>query len=131
MNVKIGILFVLVGIFAVVMFTNEGYGKSLTTSPNVNKIGTLKVNDLTTKGIIGMNLGTSAGIGSVTITFNSVVAKNANVNIFFYDSVGTEIGSGTKKQNPAGTSITINLTGAGQVTDAERITLRSITVTIT
>jgi hypothetical protein len=131
MNVKIGILFVLIGIFAVVMFTNESYGKSLTTSPNVNKIGTLKVNDLTTKGVIGMNLGTSADIGSVTITFNSVVAKNDNVNIFFYDSVGTEIGSGTKIKNPAGFSITIDLTGTGQVTDVERITLRSITVTIT
>ncbi|EGG43055.1 Hypothetical protein Nlim_0105 [Candidatus Nitrosarchaeum limnium SFB1] len=91
MNVKIGILFVLIGIFAVVMFTNESYGKSLTTSPNVNKIGTLKVNDLTTKGVIGMNLGTSADIGSVTITFNSVVAKNDNVNIFFMIVLGQRL----------------------------------------
>jgi len=130
MSGKLVILFAL-GIVAVFMITDVGLGQTLTTAPSVNKIGTINVNDLTTKGMIGMNLGTSADISSVTITFNSIVAKNSIINIFFYDSTGTEIGSGNNVMSPAGFSITINLTGSGQVTSAERITLRSIGVTIT
>jgi len=126
--------FVLLGvivfsIFGVVMFTTQSFGNSLGTSSEVNKIGTLKISDLSTKTLVGLNLGTADGISSVTLTFKTAIVDNDTVNISLKDKNDLEIGSGSTIVSPSSTIVTINL--GDSVTAIERSTLKTVSITVT
>ncbi len=126
--------FVLLGvivfsIFGIVMFTTQSFGNSLGTSSEVNKIGTLKISDLSTKTLVGLNLGTADGISSVTLTFKTAIVDNDTVNISLKDKNDLEIGSGSTIVSPSSTIVTINL--GDSVTAIERSTLKTVSITVT
>ena len=126
--------FVLLGvivfsIFGIVMFTTQSFGNSLDTSSEVNKIGTLKISDLSTKTLVGLNLGTADDISSVTLTFKTSIADNDTINISLKNKNSVEIGSGSTIVSPSSTIATINL--GDSVTAIERSTLRTVSITVT
>jgi hypothetical protein len=126
--------FVLLGvvvfsIFGIVMFTTQSFGNSLGTSSEVNKIGTLKISDLSTKTLVGLNLGTADDISSVTLTFKTTIADNDTINISLKNKNSVEIGSGSTIVSPSSTIVTINL--GDSVTAIERSTLRTVSITVT
>jgi len=126
--------FVLLGvvvfsIFGIVMFTTQSFGNSLGTSSEVNKIGTLKISDLSTKTLVGLNLGTADDITSVTLTFKTDIADNDTINISLKNKNSVEIGSGSTIVSPSSTIATINL--GDSVTAIERSTLRTVSITVT
>lgn len=126
--------FVLLGvivfsIFGVVMFTTQSFGNSLGTSSEVNKIGTLKISDLSTKTLVGLNLGTADGISSVTLTFKTAIVDNDTVNISLKDKNDLEIGSGSTVVSPSSTTVIISL--GDSVTVIERSTLKTTSITVT
>ena len=126
--------FVLLGvivfsIFGIVMFTTQSFGNSLDTSSEVNKIGTLKISDLSTKTLVGLNLGTADDISSVTLTFKTSIADNDTINISLKNENSVEIGSGSTIVSPSSTIATINL--GDSVTAIERSTLRTVSITVT
>ena len=116
-------------IFGIVMFTTQSFGNSLGTSSEVNKIGTLKISDLSTKTLVGLNLGTADDISSVTLTFKTAIADNDTINISLKNKNSVEIGSGSTIVSPSSTIVTINL--GDSVTAIERSTLRTVSITIT
>jgi len=116
-------------IFGIVMFTTQSFGNSLGTSSEVNKIGTLKISDLSTKTLVGLNLGTADGISSVTLTFKTAIVDNDTVNISLKDKNDLEIGSGSTIVSPSSTIVTINL--GDSVTAIERSTLKTVSITVT
>ena len=116
-------------IFGIVMFTTQSFGNSLDTSSEVNKIGTLKISDLSTKTLVGLNLGTADDITSVTLTFKNSIADSAIVNISLKNNNDIEIGSGSTTVSPSSTIVTINL--GDSVTTIERSTLRTTSITVT
>lgn len=126
--------FVLLGvivfsIFGIVMFTTQSFGNSLGTSSEVNKIGTLKISDLSTKTLVGLNLGTADGISSVTLTFKTAIVDNDTVNISLKDKNDLEIGSGSTVVSPSSTTVIISL--GDSVTVIERSTLKTTSITVT
>ena len=126
--------FVLLGIvvfsiFGIVMFTTQSFGNSLGTSSEVNKIGTLEISDLSTKTLVGLNLGTADDISSVTLTFKTAIADNDTINISLKNKNSVEIGSGSTIVTPSSTIVTINL--GDSVTAIERSTLRTVSITVT
>ncbi len=126
--------FVLLGvvvfsIFGIVMFTTQSFGNSLGTSSEVNKIGTLKISDLSTKTLVGLNLGTADDISSVTLTFKTAIVDNDTINISLKNKNSVEIGSGSTIVSPSSTIVTINL--GDSVTAIERSTLRTVSITVT
>lgn len=126
--------FVLLGvvvfsIFGIVMFTTQSFGNSLGTSSEVNKIGTLKISDLSTKTLVGLNLGTADDISSVTLTFKTTITDNDTINISLKNKNSVEIGSGSTIVSPSSTIVTINL--GDSVTAIERSTLRTVSITVT
>jgi len=126
--------FVLLGvvvfsIFGIIMFTTQSFGNSLGTSSEVNKIGTLKISDLSTKTLVGLNLGTADDISSVTLTFKTAIVDNDTINISLKNKNSVEIGSGSTIVSPSSTIVTINL--GDSVTAIERSTLRTVSVTVT
>lgn len=126
--------FVLLGvvvfsIFGIVMFTTQSFGNSLGTSSEVNKIGTLKISDLSTKTLVGLNLGTTDDISSVTLTFKTAIVDNDTINISLKNKNSVEIGSGSTIVSPSSTIVTINL--GDSVTAIERSTLRTVSITVT
>ena len=120
---------VLFSIFGIVMFTTQSFGNSLGTSSEVNKIGTLKISDLSTKTLVGLNLGTADDISSVTLTFKTAIVDNDTINISLKNKNSVEIGSGSTIVSPSSTIVTINL--GDSVTAIERSTLRTVSITVT
>ena len=120
---------VIFSIFGIVMFTTQSFGNSLGTSSEVNKIGTLKISDLSTKTLVGLNLGTANDISSVTLTFKTAIVDNDTINISLKNKNSVEIGSGSTIVSPSSTIVTINL--GDSVTAIERSTLRTVSITVT
>jgi len=120
---------VVFSIFGIVMFTTQSFGNSLGTSSEVNKIGTLKISDLSTKTLVGLNLGTADDISSVTLTFKTAIVDNDTINISLKNKNSVEIGSGSTIVSPSSTIVTINL--GDSVTAIERSTLRTVSITVT
>ncbi len=123
------LLVVVFSIFGIIMFTTQSFGNSLGTSSEVNKIGTLKISDLSTKTLVGLNLGTADDISSVTLTFKTAIVDNDTVNISLKDNNDLEIGSGSTVVSPSSTTVVISL--GDSVTAIERITLRTTSITVT
>jgi len=123
------LLVVVFSIFGIIMFTTQSFGNSLGTSSEVNKIGTLKISDLSTKTLVGLNLGTTDDISSVTLTFKTAIVDNDTVNISLKDNNDLEIGSGSTVVSPSSTTVVISL--GDSVTAIERITLKTTSITVT
>jgi len=123
------LLVVVFSIFGIIMFTTQSFGNSLGTSSEVNKIGTLKISDLSTKTLVGLNLGTADDISSVTLTFKTAIVDNDTINISLKNKNSVEIGSGSTIVTPSSTIVTINL--GDSVTAIERSTLRTVSITVT
>lgn len=111
------------------MFTTQSFGNSLDTSAEINKIGTLKISDFSTKTLVGLNFGTTNDIPSVTVTFKNPIADNDTVNISLKNNNDVEIGSGSAIVSPSSTIATISL--GDSVTAIERSTLRTASITVT
>jgi hypothetical protein len=122
-------VFALFGIFMIFVITTTGYGNSLATNSGVNKIGTLNIFDMSTKTLVGMNLGNTDNITSITLTFKNSIPDNGVVGISLKNSTGGEIGSGSTTISPSSTVATFNLMNT--VTALERTTLRTVSVTVT
>jgi len=120
---------VVFSIFGIIIFTTQSFGNSLDTSSELNKIGTLNISDLSTKTLVGLNLGTADDIPSVTLTFKNAIADNATVNISLKNNNDIEIGSGSTIVSPSSTIVTVNL--GDSVTAIERSTLRTASITVT
>ena len=122
-------VFALFGIFMIFVITTTGYGNSLATNSGVNKIGTLNIFDMSTKTLVGMNLGNADNITSITLTFKNSIPDNGVVGISLKNSTGGEIGSGSTTISPSSTVATFNLMNT--VTALERTTLRTVSVSVT
>ena len=64
---------VLFSVFGIFMLTTQGFANSIDTPSDVNEMSGLQVSDLTTKTLLGLNMGTSDEINSVTLTFDSEI----------------------------------------------------------
>ena len=120
---------VLFSIFGVFMLTTQSFANSLDTSSDVNKIGALQIFDLSGSTLLGLNLGVSDSISSVTLTFDSNIPASTTVNISLKDPDDIEIGSGSTVTGGATNVVIINLSNT--ITDAERSILQSTRITVT
>ena len=119
----------LLSIFGIFMLTTQSFANSLNTESDVNKMGTLQVSDSSGETLVGLNLGTSDSISSITLSFDTDIPDNTTVNISLKDDDGVEIGTGSTTVSPASNSVVISLSNT--VTDAERSTLRTASITVT
>jgi uncharacterized lipoprotein YajG len=120
--------FTLFLIFGIIVFTSQGFANSLDTTATLNKIGTLKISDTTTRILTGVDLGTATDITSVNLTFQIPIPANEDVDISLKNINDVEIGSGSGYVTPASENITITLSDT--ITSVERSTLRSIVITM-
>ena len=125
-SLVLGVFFTL--ILGVIVVSTQSFGNSLSTTSQINKIGTLDISDSTSRTLSGVNLGVSDEISSVTLSFIDQIPDTSNLNISLRDSVGTEIGVGAVLVSPASNSATINLSDT--VTAIERESLESIIVSV-
>ena len=125
-SLVLGVFFSL--ILGVIVVSTQSFGNSLSTTSQINKIGTLDISDSTSRTLSGVNLGVSDEISSVTLSFIDQIPDASNLNISLRDSVGTEIGVGAVLVSPASNSATINLSDT--VTAIERESLESIIVSV-
>lgn len=123
------LLVVVFSIFGLIVFTTQSTGQSLSTSSDVNKIGTMKITDSSTKTLVGLNLGTADDISSVTITFNTNITNSATVNISLKNYNDVEIGSGSQVVSPASTTVVVSLSNS--VTAIERDSLLTASISCT
>jgi len=114
--------------FAVVMLSTTGLANPLDTSSDVNKMNSLQIFDSSGSTLLGLNLGTSDNITSVTLTFNSNIAGSTTVDISLKDDDGVEIGTGSTLIVSPTKTVVISL--SDNVTDAERSNLQTASITI-
>ena len=119
--------FLVFSILGVIIFTGQGFGNSLDSSTLVNKIGAVKIFDNSAKTMIGMNLGTTDTITSITLTFKTSI-EDETVNISLTDSDNLEIGTGSQFVSPSNTVVTITLSDS--ITANERDLLKNVDITI-
>jgi len=124
------ILFVLLAItVGAILFSIQGFGGTINTSAEINKIGTLKISDSSSKTLTELDLGINADISSVNLKFKDAIAIFTDVTISLKDNNDVEIGSGTTTVLTAATDVSINLTDT--VTSGERSELRAASITTT
>ena len=116
-------------LFGIIMVTTQGFANSLDTSSEINPIGTLKISDSSAKTLIGLNLGITNDISSVTLTFKNSITDNDTVNISFKNTDDVEIGNGSEIVSPTSSLVVISL--MDPVTSVERTTLGTVNITIT
>jgi hypothetical protein len=121
--------FVIFSFFGIIVFATQGFGNSLDTFSEVNKINTLKISDSSTKTLLGMNLGTTDDITSITLIFKNSIPDSNTVNISLKDGNDVEIGSGLQVVSPTSTIVTVILSDS--ITSAERDTLVTASITVT
>ena len=114
--------------FAVVMLSTTGLANPLDTSSDVNKMNALQIFDSSGSTLLGLNLGTSDNITSVTLTFNSNIAGSTTVDISLKDDDGVEIGTGSTLTVSPTKTVVISLSDS--VTDAERSNLQTASIII-
>ena len=124
-NMMLG--FFALSILGIVFFTGQGSAQNLDSSTELNKIGALKILDSTDKTMMGMNMGTTDAITSITLTFKTSIDGNT-VNISLTDSSDFEIGAGSQFVSPANTIVTITLSDS--ITSNERDTLKNVNISI-
>ena len=120
---------ILFSVFGIVMLTTQSLGSSLATPSDINKMTALDVSDSSGSTLLGLDLGTSDNISSVTLTFNLDILDSSTVNISLNDIDNIEIGSGSVLISSPTTTVVINLSDT--VTNAERNILRSALVSVT
>ncbi|KAF6247261.1 hypothetical protein C6990_01930 [Nitrosopumilus sp. b3] len=113
--------------FGVVMLSTTGLANPLDTSSDVNKMNALQIFDSSGSTLLGLNLGTSDNITSVTLTFNSDISGSTTVTISLKDKDGVEIGTGSTVTGSPTKTVVINLSDS--VTDAERSILQTANIT--
>jgi len=123
------LLVVVFSIFGLIIFTTQSSGQSLSTTSDVNKIGTLKITDDSAKTLVGLNLGTADDISSVTLTFKTAIVDNDTVNISLKNNNDVEIGTGSKVVSPSSTTVIVTL--GDSVTAIERDSLQTVSITVT
>lgn len=123
------LLVVVFSIFGLIIFTTQSSGQSLSTSSDVNKIGTLKITDGSSKTLVGLNLGTADDISSVTLTFKTAIVDNDTVNISLKNNNDVEIGMGSMVVSPSSTTVIVAL--GDSVTAIERNSLQTVSITVT
>ncbi|CAD6514630.1 exported hypothetical protein [metagenome] len=120
------------GICIIFLFTSTGHGDVIATTPIIQKIDTLHVDDLTGYGIRVLNLKNADSITAPALTFITGIPCGDDVNIFFYDGDGVLIGTGTENVTSCPTDLTITISPmADTVSTVERATLASVTITVT
>ena len=119
--------FFALSILGIVFFTGQGSANTLDSSTELNKIGSLKIIDSTDKTMMGMNLGTTDTITSITLTFKTSIEDNT-ISISLIDSDNLEIGVGSQFVSPANTIVTITLSDS--ITSNERDTLKNVNISI-
>ena len=118
----------LFSIFGVVLMSTQGFANPLDTSSDVNKLGALQVFDYSGSTLLGLNLGTSDDISSVTLTFNSNISGSATVDISLKDTNDVEIGTGSAVTGGPTKTVVISL--SDPITNTERSTLQSASITV-
>lgn len=124
-NMMLG--FFALSVLGIVFFTGQGSANTLDSSTELNKIGALKIFDSTDKTMMGMNLGTTDTITSITLTFKTSI-EDQTVTISLTDSRDLEIGSGSQFVSPTNTIVTIILSDS--ITSNERDTLKNVNISI-
>lgn len=114
--------------FGVALLSTQGLANPLDTSSDVNKMGALQVFDSSGSTLLGLNLGTSDAISSVTLTFDSDISGSTTVTISLKDNNDVEIGTGSTVTGGPTKTVVISLSDT--VTDAERSALQSASITI-
>ncbi len=113
--------------FGVVMLSTTGLANPLDTSSDVNKMNALQIFDSSGSTLLGLNLGTSDNITSVTLTFDSNISDSTTVTISLTDKDGVEIGTGSIVTVTPTKTVVINLSDS--VTDSERSILQTANIT--
>lgn len=114
--------------FTIVMLSTTGLANPLDTSTDVNQMNALQIFDSSGSTLLGLNLGTSDDITSVTLTFNSNISGGATVTISLKDKDGVEIGTGSTVTGGPTKTVVISL--SDNVTDAERSTLTTASISV-
>lgn len=112
--------------FGVVMLSTTGLANPLDTSSDVNKMNALQIFDSSGSTLLGLNLGTSDNITSVTLTFDSNISDSTTVTILLKDKDGVEIGTGSTVTVTPTKTVVINLSDS--VTDSERSILQTANI---
>ncbi|WP_371503776.1 hypothetical protein [Nitrosopumilus adriaticus] len=115
-------------IFGVVLMSIQGLANPLDTPSDVNKLGALQVFDSSGSTLLGLNLGTSDDISSVTLTFNSNISGSTTVTISLKDTNDVEIGTGSTVTGGPTNTVVISLSDS--ITDTERSTLQFASITV-
>ena len=118
---------IMISVFGILLIATYASGASLATTSQLNELETLEVSVTSSETLMGMNLGTSSTIDSVTLTFRNALAVDTTVTISIKDSAGTEIGSGSKVLGTAASVVTVDLSDT--ITSAERPDVRSLSIT--
>ena len=118
----------MISVFGILLIATYASGASLATTSQLNELETLEVSVTSSETLMGMNLGTSSTIDSVTLTFRNALAVDTTVTISIKDSAGTEIGSGSKVLGTAASVVTVDLSDT--ITSAERPDVRSLSITV-
>ena len=118
---------IMISVFGILLIATYASGASLATTSQLNELETLEVSVTSSETLMGMNLGTSSTIDSVTLTFRNALAVDTTVTISIKDSAGTEIGSGSKVLGTTASVVTVDLSDT--ITSAERPDVRSLSIT--
>lgn len=114
--------------FGVVLLSTQGLANPLDTSSAVSKMGALQVFDSSGSTLLGLNLGTSDTISSVTLTFDSNISGGTSVTISLKDTNDVEIGTGFTVTGGPTKTVVISLSDS--ITDPERSTLQSASIAV-
>ncbi|MCV0409554.1 hypothetical protein [Nitrosopumilus sp.] len=114
--------------FGVVLLSTQGLANPLDTPSDVSKMGALQVFDSSDSTLLGLNLGTSDAISSVTLTFDSNIPEDTTVTISLKDTNDVEIGTGSTVTGGPTQTVVISLSDS--ITDPERRTLQYASITV-
>jgi hypothetical protein len=118
----------LFSVFGVILLSTQGLANPLDTPSDVSKMGALQVFDSSGSTLLGLNLGTSDDISSVTLTFDSNIPGDAAVTISLKDTSDVEIGNGSTVTGGPTQTVVISLSDS--ITDPERSTLQYASITV-
>jgi hypothetical protein len=118
----------LFSVFGVILLSTQGLANPLDTPSDVSKMGALQVFDSSGSTLLGLNLGTSDDISSVTLTFDSNIPGDTAVTISLKDTSDVEIGNGSTVTGGPTQTVVISLSDS--ITDPERSTLQYASITV-
>ena len=118
---------ILMPIVGVLLFASYGFGANLATPSEVDQLESLRILPITSKTVVGMDMGTGDTINSIVFTFHAELSKNTTVTVSIKDSSGVEIGSGSFTTNNKTDIVTVVLSDT--VNASERPGMASISIT--